>query len=285
MVRPSVECRGREARARLPQRHALPGRPHNPPVPLAFSYLHGSAWRAVSSHQRFVILLCCLFTRCSVCARAPASMSSSPFWSPEPHLTDHLAPGDIDALSSTMLAPLLPLLTGWTMPAAAWSAVGTHAWSCSRSDSLCSVSGSSSSSSLVGLRRALAEGSTRAPAPEMGGRRPRPQQRPPAPKDNTPINEGIDFAEMRVVIDQPGEADEMLGVMTKAEALAKAKEMDLDLVLIVKKGDVPVCKIVSYDKYRYAKEKKKKEQKAAASKGQELKELKMSYKIGEHDYE
>jgi len=77
----------------------------------------------------------------------------------------------------------------------------------------------------------------------------------------------------------------MLGVMTKAEALAKAKEMDLDLVLIVKKGDVPVCKIVSYDKYRYAKEKKKKEQKAAASKGQELKELKMSYKIGEHDYE
>jgi len=42
---------------------------------------------------------------------------------------------------------------------------------------------------------------------------------------------------------------------------------------------------VSYDKYRFAKEKKKKEQSKAASKGQELKELKMSYKIGEHDYE
>jgi len=119
----------------------------------------------------------------------------------------------------------------------------------------------------------------------MAGRRPRPQQRAPAPKDNTPINEKIDFQEMRVVIDQPGEADELLGVMSKAEALEKAEEMELDLVLIASKGELPVCKIVSYDKYRYAKEKKKKEQKAAASKGQELKELKMSYKIGEHDYD
>merc|ERR1719198_1786277 len=87
------------------------------------------------------------------------------------------------------------------------------------------------------------------------------------------------------MIDVPGEADEMLGVMSKADAIAKAQELELDLVLIAAKTDPPVCKIVSYDKFRYAKEKKKKEQKAAASKGQELKELKMSYKIGEHDYD
>merc|ERR1719331_2181406 len=87
------------------------------------------------------------------------------------------------------------------------------------------------------------------------------------------------------MIDNPGEADEMLGVMSKGDAIAEAQKMDLDLVLIAAKTDPPVCKIVSYDKFRYAKEKKKKEQKAAASKGQELKELKMSYKIGEHDYE
>jgi len=35
-------------------------------------------------------------------------------------------------------------------------------------------------------------------------------------------------------------ADEQLGVMTKAEALAAAAERELDLVLIVEKGDMPV---------------------------------------------
>lgn len=45
-------------------------------------------------------------------------------------------------------------------------------------------------------------------------------------------------------------------------------------------------KIISYDKFRFAQEKKKKEQRKAASKNKsELKELKMSYKIGTHDYE
>uniref|UniRef100_A0A7S3C0R5 Translation initiation factor IF-3 n=1 Tax=Haptolina ericina TaxID=156174 RepID=A0A7S3C0R5_9EUKA len=73
--------------------------------------------------------------------------------------------------------------------------------------------------------------------------------------------------------------------MSKEEALAAAEERELDLVLIAPKSDPPVCKIVSYDKFRYAKEKKKKEMAKAASNGQELKELKMSYKIGVHDYE
>jgi len=54
--------------------------------------------------------------------------------------------------------------------------------------------------------------------------------------------------------------------------------------LIADKSDPPICKIVSYDKFRFNKEKKKKEQ-AKAVKGQELKELKMSYKIGAHDYD
>merc|ERR1719353_1368101 len=77
----------------------------------------------------------------------------------------------------------------------------------------------------------------------------------------------------------------MLGIMSKEEALEAAAERELDLVLIADKSDPPVVKIVSYDKYRFAKEKKRKEQQKAASRGKsELKELKMSYKIGEHDY-
>lgn len=100
------------------------------------------------------------------------------------------------------------------------------------------------------------------------------------------INERIEYPEMRVMVDRPGESDEMLGVMSRADALKAAEERDLDLVLINAKGDQVVCKIVSYDKHRFALEKKKKEQlKLSKSNNQELKELKMSYKIGTHDYE
>jgi len=155
-----------------------------------------------------------------------------------------------------------------------------------------SASASSASSASSALRlpcrgAAAPRGARRARArtPLMAGRRPRPQQQEPRYRDTTPINEEISFEQMRVTRDVPGDADEMLGVMSKAEALAAARAADLDLVLIAAKSEPPVCKIVSYDKFRYTKEKKKKEQKAAASKGQELKELKMSYKIGEHDYE
>jgi len=189
-----------------------------------------------------------------------------------------------------MIVAVLPLLWSWTAPVSSWAALAPHVGG----DSAYPGGSSSTCSSSSGSRRLVAplrvavdfpHGGLRTPTPTMGGRRPqRPMQRPP-PKDNTPINEKIEFDEVRVVIDMPGEADEMVGVMSKADALAKAEEMELDLVLIMAKADPPICKIVNYDKFRYAKEKKKKEQKAAASKGQELKELMMSYKIGEHDYE
>jgi len=99
------------------------------------------------------------------------------------------------------------------------------------------------------------------------------------------INENIgDFAEVRVLVDVPGESDELLGVMSKADAIEAARSRELDLVLIAEKSDPPVCTIVSYDKYRFNKEKKQKDQKKA-TKGQELKELKLSYKIGDHDFQ
>ena len=110
------------------------------------------------------------------------------------------------------------------------------------------------------------------------------QQQPRQP--TTPINGAIQFDSMRVMVDVGGGADEMLGVMSKDEALEAARERELDLVLIADKSDPPVCKIVSYDKFRFAKEKKRKEQMKAAARGKsELKELKMSYKIGDHDFQ
>jgi len=101
------------------------------------------------------------------------------------------------------------------------------------------------------------------------------------------MNAELKFAEMRVSVpskDGNGK-DEALGIMTKQEALAKAKELGgLDLILLNASSDPPVCKIVDYSKYRYAQEKKRKE-KAKNSKATEVKEVKMSYKIGGHDYD
>jgi translation initiation factor IF-3 len=78
--------------------------------------------------------------------------------------------------------------------------------------------------------------------------------------------------------------DEVLGVMTKADALAKAKELGgLDVILINDQSEIPVVKIVDWSKYRYEKEKKEKEVKKN-SKTSEVKEIKMSYKIDVHDY-
>jgi translation initiation factor IF-3 len=109
---------------------------------------------------------------------------------------------------------------------------------------------------------------------------------PPPVKDTTPINDKIPHDVMRVLVDVGGGTDELLGVMSKREALAAAAERELDLVLIANKAEPVVCKIVSYDKYRFALEKKKKDQQKAAARGKsELKELKLSYKIGDHDYE
>lgn len=99
------------------------------------------------------------------------------------------------------------------------------------------------------------------------------------------MNNKIEQTELRVTLANILEGkDEPLGIMSKTEALAKAKELGgLDLILINGNSDPPVCKIVDYSKYRYSLEKKRKE-KAKNSKATEVKEVKMSYKIGDHDY-
>ena len=102
-----------------------------------------------------------------------------------------------------------------------------------------------------------------------------------------PMNEEIECDELRVSImntDVDGGKDEPLGVLPKAEALAKAKALGVDLILINAGSEPPVAKIAEYSKYRYNMEKKSKEKKKNA-KSSELKEVKMSYKIDKHDYE
>jgi len=99
------------------------------------------------------------------------------------------------------------------------------------------------------------------------------------------MNNEIKQPEIRVTLVTKDGKDEALGVMTKEDAMAKAQELGgLDLILINPNSDPAVCKIVDYSKYRYSQEKKRKE-KAKNSKATEVKEVKMSYKIGGHDYD
>lgn len=103
---------------------------------------------------------------------------------------------------------------------------------------------------------------------------PRKQQR-----DLPQINERIRFPTIRV-IDSGGE---QLGLMTPQEAMRVADEQELDLVLVSDKADPPVCRIMDYGKYKFEQEKKAREaKKKQHSAG--VKEVKMRYKIEEHDY-
>lgn len=99
------------------------------------------------------------------------------------------------------------------------------------------------------------------------------------------MNDEISAPLLRVTTPNPKGKDELLGIMSREDALAKAKELgNLDLILVNNNSDPPVCKIVDYSKYRYMQEKKAKEVKKN-SKTSEMKEVKMSYKIDVHDYD
>lgn len=89
-----------------------------------------------------------------------------------------------------------------------------------------------------------------------------------------------------MIVDAPGGEDEMLGVMDIQAALGVASDAGVDLVLIAPDGKPPVCKVVDYGKFRYAKEKKQKEAlKQTRQNSSTMKELKFSYNIETHDYQ
>jgi translation initiation factor IF-3 len=93
-----------------------------------------------------------------------------------------------------------------------------------------------------------------------------------------PANEGISAANVRLV----GAAGEQLGVVSKEEALRLAQEAELDLVMVAQKADPPVVRIMDLGKYTYEQKKKIAKQKAKSKSG-EIKGLRISFKISEHD--
>ena len=79
---------------------------------------------------------------------------------------------------------------------------------------------------------------------------------------------------------------ENIGIVSRGDALSRAQEDNLDLVMIAESGkdNVPVVKIMDFGKVLYERKKKKAEAKKH-QKVLEIKEVKLSPKIGLHDYQ
>lgn len=99
-------------------------------------------------------------------------------------------------------------------------------------------------------------------------------------KQELPTNGQIREREVQLI----GENGEKLGVISTKEALEKAMDKNLDLVLVAPNGKPPVCKIMNYGKYKFEQSKKEKEAKKK-QKTLELKELRVTPNIEEHDFE
>ena len=92
------------------------------------------------------------------------------------------------------------------------------------------------------------------------------------------INEQIRVREIRLSDDE----GKQQGIVPTLEALAMAKEKDLDLVEVSPNANPPVCKILDFGKYRFEMEKKLR----ASKKNQtvlKFKEIRMQPKIGPGD--
>jgi translation initiation factor IF-3 len=109
---------------------------------------------------------------------------------------------------------------------------------------------------------------------------PRRFDRRPPERDPTRINERIRVPEVRLV----GDDGKQIGVVKTDEALAYARERDLDLVEVAPDARPPVCRVLDYSKYKYEQEQK---QKAARKHQQQItvREIKFRPKIAQNDYE
>jgi translation initiation factor IF-3 len=98
-----------------------------------------------------------------------------------------------------------------------------------------------------------------------------------AERITTRINEQIRISPIRVI----GSGGEQLGILPVDQALAKAREADLDLVEVAPNERPPVCRIMDFGKYKYEK-KKKAHQPTHHTK---TKEIRLRPKTGDHDIE
>lgn len=122
----------------------------------------------------------------------------------------------------------------------------------------------------------------------MARRRKKFVPRKPEPKFN--INRYISAPQIRLVGDNLEEISDAVGTTIESgvyptnKALKWAQEADLDLVEISPNAAPPVCKIIDFKKFLYAKKKKDKELKAKTAKTV-VKEIRFGPNTEEHDFD
>jgi translation initiation factor IF-3 len=80
------------------------------------------------------------------------------------------------------------------------------------------------------------------------------------------------------------ERGQMIGVVPRSDAIARALEAGLDLVEVAANADPPVCKILDFGKFKYEEQKRKNEARKK-QKVIEVKEIKLRPGIDDHDYD
>ena len=91
------------------------------------------------------------------------------------------------------------------------------------------------------------------------------------------VNNRIRAREVRL-IDETGK---QLGVLELGKALQISRERGFDLIQVTEKLEPPVCKLMDYGKYLYQLQKKEKASKH--HRVSELKGIRLSFGISEHD--
>src|ERR1700688_530108 len=99
-------------------------------------------------------------------------------------------------------------------------------------------------------------------------------------RDGPRVNQEIVVPRVRLV----DERGEMIGVVTRNEALQRATEAGLDLVEVAATADPPVVKILDFGKFKYEEQKRKNEARKK-QKVIEVKEIKLRPGIDDHDYD
>jgi translation initiation factor IF-3 len=100
----------------------------------------------------------------------------------------------------------------------------------------------------------------------------------PQKKNDKRINDAIIARELMVISD----TGESLGKMTRDAALTLAGSQDLDLVEVGMQDGLPLTKIIDYGKFVFKQQKQQSLNKSNTKKT-ELKTMKLTYKIGDHD--
>lgn len=94
------------------------------------------------------------------------------------------------------------------------------------------------------------------------------------------INESIRVPQIRLI----GVNGEQIGIVDVKEGIRRAREEELDLVEVAPAAKPPVCRILDFGKFLYALSKKEKESRRK-HKTIEVKEIKLTSKIDDHDYQ